>query len=50
MLDRGELFFSPAGTSIELLDYGLASCKVKILEGIYTNEICYVVTEAVHSN
>ena len=48
MLDDGELFFSPAGTHIELLNYGLATCKVKILDGKHAGEICYVVTEAVH--
>lgn len=49
MLDDGKLFFAPAHTDIELLDYGLSVCKVRIGEGTYKGQVGYVVTEAVHS-
>ena len=44
-LSRGELIPLNVGTAVEMINYGFANCKVEIVEGSYSGEVVYVITE-----
>ena len=48
LLDAGDMALVPANTAVRLIDNGMTTVKVRLLEGAYKNRAGWVTIEALH--